>query len=121
MAHILDIPGFSDERGTLRVLEKVVPFEIKRVYFIHCSEGTVRGGHRHKSTTQALICINGACVISNHDGNKKQDFILDSSSKCLILNPEDWHIMHEFKNNATLLVLASTLYDVNDYIDEPYE
>jgi len=38
----------------------------------------------------------------------------------LILEPEDWHIMKNFKDNSILLVLASTEYDINDYLTERY-
>lgn len=120
MAQMLQIPGFSDDRGSLHVLEKVIPFDIKRVYYIHGKEGHDRGGHRHKKSTQALICIHGRCEIYNHNGFQETVFQLDSPDKCLILAPEDWHIMRNFSNGAILLVLASTPYDVNDYIDQPY-
>jgi len=122
MAEILRIPSFTDSRGTLSVLEKVVPFDIKRVYYIYNvpSVEIIRGGHRHKKTRQALICINGYCTIRNNDGTKKQEFVLDTADKCLIINEIDWHEMTKFSSNAILLVLASENYDVDDYIDEPY-
>ena len=35
---------------------------------------------------------------------KETPYILDDPSKCIIVEPEDWHTMF-FKNNAVLLVL----------------
>jgi hypothetical protein len=80
----------------------------------------VRGGHRHHKTVQAAICLTGSCKIINNNGLEQQEFILDSADQCLILNPEDWHQMHEFTPNAILMVLASEFFDQHDYIYESY-
>lgn len=120
MAQLIDLKSFKDSRGCLTVIEEQIPFIIKRVFFIEGASGYVRGGHRHKTTIQAFVCLNGACKISNDNGTIKEEFLLDTSNKCLIVEPCDWHTMHSFSDHATLLVLASTPYDVNDYIDEPY-
>ncbi len=122
MAHIINLKSFGDPRGNLTVIEKIVPFDIKRVYYIYGvpEEDIVRAGHKHKKNIQALICVSGSCIISNNDGKKKEDFILDSPNKLLIMNPEDWHTMHHFTKDAVLLVLASEYYDKDDYIDTPY-
>jgi hypothetical protein len=41
-------------------------------------------------------------------------------TQCLVLAPQDWHVMSEFSTNAILLALSNESYDVADYIDEPY-
>ncbi len=120
MANIIEVPTFSDERGALSVVEKMLPFEIKRIYLIHGASGR-RGGHRHKKNRQAMICVHGNCVVSNNDGEKQEVFTLNNPSKMLMLNTKDWHEMHSFSEDAVLLVLASEFYDINDYIDEPYQ
>ena len=120
MALLITLAQFNDLRGCLTVIEKELQFEVKRVFFIEGASGYLRGGHRHKKTIQALVCLNGSCIISNDNGAIKEDFHLDASGKCLILGTSDWHTMHSFSDKAILLVLASTCYDQNDYIDEPY-
>lgn len=120
MAHLLHLTTFGDKRGNLTVIEKEIPFEIKRIFYIYGVDDSVRGGHRHHKTIQAAICIHGRCIVSNDDGKQQQDFIMDHPEKCLILNPEDWHTMHHFTPDAVLLVLASTPFDAKDYIFEPY-
>ncbi len=120
MAHIIDLKTFTDSRGNLTVIEKVIPFDIKRVFYIYGVDDSVRGGHRHHQTIQAAICIQGSCIISNDNNVKKEEFILDAPNKCLILNPEDWHQMHHFTKDAILMVFASEYYDEKDYIFEPY-
>lgn len=121
MAHLIELKTLSDARGNLTVIENEIPFKVKRLFYIYGVDDSVRGGHRHHTTTQAAICINGSCIVSNDDGMKKDDFLLDHPKKCLILNPEDWHTMHHFTPDAVLLVLASTTFDAADYIYEPYK
>lgn len=120
MAYLKQIQTFKDSRGILTVLDDFIPFEIKRLFYIYCVDDSDRGGHRHHETIQAAICIQGSCIISNHDGEKLEVFNLDNPEKCLILEPKDWHIMHNFTKDAILLVLASTTFDPADYIYEPY-
>lgn len=119
MAYIINLPTFRDSRGSLTVVEKLLPFEIKRFYYIY-NVTSKRGGHRHKKTIQALICLGGSCEIYVHDGKREETILLDSPSKCLILDPRDWHTMDKFSKGSTLLVLSSEYYDVDDYIDEEY-
>lgn len=121
MAEILSISTFKDSRGTLTVLDSIVPFDIKRIFYIYGVDNSDRGGHRHHNTRQAAICIQGSCIITNDNGQDEQVFNLDLPDKCLILEPEDWHVMHDFTNDAILLVLASTSFDPSDYIFDPYE
>lgn len=120
MAYIIKLDTFKDQRGSLTVLDYIIPFEIKRIFYIYDVDNSVRGGHRHKKTVQAAICIKGSCVISNNDGEKEEDFLLDNPEKCLILEPKDWHQMKNFTPEAILLVLASTKFDPDDYIFNPY-
>lgn len=120
MPKLIELPSHGDKRGILTVIEKQIEFGIKRVYYMYNLSDLERGGHRHNKTIQALICVHGSCVIENNNGIKKQSFLLDKPNKCLVIYPEDWHIMKEFKNDAILLVLASEYFDANDYIDEKY-
>ena len=121
MAYSIILKTHSDKRGNLTVIEKEIPFEIKRIFYIYGVDKSKRGGHRHKSTIQAAICIHGSCKVSNNDGEKREEFKLDHPSKCLILETKDYHIMHSFSPDAVLLVLASTCFDPNDYIWEDYK
>lgn len=120
MAEIIDLKTFTDKRGNLTVVENVLPFEIKRIFYIYGVDDSKRGGHRHRKTIQAAVCIQGSCIISNDNNIKRDSFTLDKPSKCLLLQPEDWHIMHNFTKDAILMVFASENYDNNDYIFEPY-
>ena len=119
MSTIIKLPTFSDHRGCLTVIEKKLPFEIKRVYYIyHATAG--RGGHRHKKTYQALVSVAGSCEVYVHNGKEETTYLLQNPDQCLILNPEDWHTMDRFSPDCILLVLASEYFDPDDYIDEGY-
>jgi len=119
LTNVLELPTFGDERGTLSVAERKIPFEIKRVYYIYDAKG-LRGGHRHKTTHQALICLNGSCEININNGKRKETILLNKPEKCLILDKEEWHTMGEFSEGSILLVLSSTPFDIEDYIDDEY-
>jgi dTDP-4-dehydrorhamnose 3,5-epimerase-like enzyme len=120
MAYLLNLKTFTDKRGNLTVIEKIIPFEIKRIFYIYDVDDSIRGGHRHVKTIQAAICIKGSCTIFNNDNKEKNEFVLDSPDKCLILEPKDWHQMHSFSEDTILMVLASEYFEQNDYIYEKY-
>lgn len=120
MAHLIDLKTHTDKRGNLTVIERVIPFDIKRIFYIYGVDNSVRGGHRHHRTGQAAICLKGTCTIRNNDGNKVEEFILDHPGKCLILQPSDWHQMYNFSSDAILMVLASEFFSPDDYIYAPY-
>lgn len=123
MAKVITLPTYTDARGSLTVIENVLPFEVKRFYYIHGVKDakTVRAGHRHKKNHQALICLSGSCSVYCNNGKQEQTFVLDTANKCLDLPPEDWHTMQDFTSDCVILVLASEFYDVDDYIDEKYQ
>jgi hypothetical protein len=120
MAHLIDLKTFTDARGNLTVVEKVLPFDIKRVFYIYGVDDSKRGGHRHHKTIQAAVCIQGACTIYNNNNKSETDWRLDQPNKCLILEPQDWHTMFDFTPDAILMVFASEEFDPADYIHEPY-
>ncbi|MBL7848590.1 MAG: FdtA/QdtA family cupin domain-containing protein [Cyclobacteriaceae bacterium] len=120
MARLIDLKTFTDERGNLTVIEKVIPFDVRRIFYIYGVDNSVRGGHRHHQTIQAAICLKGHCTIWNNNGSTVEEFALDKPSKCLILEPRDWHKMYDFSPDAILMVLASEFFDPKDYIYEPY-
>ena len=119
----ISFPQHGDERGKLIALEalsELVPFEVKRVYYIFdTTPGTVRGKHAHKVLKQVLICVSGACTIECEmsDGTKSE-YRLDWPDRGLLIEGLVWRNMKEFSKDAVLLVLASEHYDEADYIRE---
>lgn len=120
MAELIQLETYLSEKGSLTVLEKILPNGIKRIFYIYNAENQVRGGHRHKLTYNALVCVSGSCKVYNHDGEKEEIFDLDSPEKCLLIEPRDWHTMYDFSKNTVLLVLSDRFYEKEDYIYEKY-
>lgn len=120
MSQIIDLSTFTDPRGNLTVIEKCIPFDIKRIFYIYGVDESVRGRHRHHKTKQAAISLRGSCTIFSAQDEKSTEYVLDQPHKCLILEPEDWHKMYHFTPDCILMVLASEYFDAQDYIFEPY-
>jgi hypothetical protein len=121
MAYLIDLETHTDERGNLTVIENILPFIIERVFYIYGVDKSERGGHMHHKTIQAAVCLKGECKIFNNDGKNKQVFHMNKPSKCVLLEPNDWHKMFDFSEDAILMVLASSKFDQNDYIFKEYD
>jgi dTDP-4-dehydrorhamnose 3,5-epimerase-like enzyme len=109
----------GDDRGSLVALEsqKNIPFEIKRVYYIFDTKsGVVRGLHAHKDLSQVMVCLKGRCHVVLDNGSTKEQVVLDSPNKGLLLDSMIWREMHDFSEDCVLLVLANEYYDESDYI-----
>lgn len=117
---IIKLPTYTDNRGSLTVLERALPFKIVRSYWIFNTNEEPRGGHRHRRTRQGLVAVSGEISVYMNDGVTEETIILNHPSQCLIVEPKDWHTM-SFKNGSVLLVMSSHAYDRNEYIDTPYE
>ena len=119
MPSLVELTTRTDERGSLTVFDDLLPFAVKRTFFLHdIAKNQTRGGHGHFHTQIALICVQGYCNVYTNNGKVKESFKLDSISKVLILKPEDWHLLQDFSSNAIVIALASHGYDSKDYFYE---
>ena len=119
LINLIDFPALGDERGALVALEsnRHIPFDIKRVYYIYgTSQGVARGFHAHKVLKQVAICLKGSCRFVMDDGKDKQDVIMATPNKGLLIDAMQWHEMYDFSEDCVLMVLADQLYDESDYI-----
>jgi len=113
------LPFVEDLRGFLSFGEtsRQVPFEVKRYFLVfQVSSEEVRGEHAHKALHQFLICVHGRCHVVADDGEKRQEFVLDSPTIGVHLPPMVWGAQYKYSKDAVLLVLASDVYDPADYI-----
>ena len=109
----------GDARGQLVSLEEFndIPFEIKRVYYMYdTAPNVIRGYHAHKHLEQILVCIHGSCKIRLDNGKESKIVPLEHPYEGLYVPNNMWREMMDFSNDAVLMVLASELYDENDYI-----
>lgn len=115
---IIDIPKIKDTRGNLAVIEKDgVPFSIKRVYYLYdVPSDAYRGGHAHKEQQEFLIALSGSFEVVLNDGNSKQKVMLNKPDKGLLIPTGIWRELENFSSGAVCLVLASDVFDEEDYI-----
>ena len=57
----------------------------------------------------------GTVEIYLNDGQREKTITLDNNDLMLVVEPEDWHTM-KFQPGSVLLVLASHVFDLDDYI-----
>lgn len=109
----------SDRNGNISVVENnlTVPFEVKRTYYLYdVPGGESRGGHAHKDLSQLIIAASGSFTVTLDDGNVKRTFMLNRPYQGLYVVPGIWRTLDDFSSGAVCLVLASHVYDENDYI-----
>jgi acetyltransferase-like isoleucine patch superfamily enzyme/dTDP-4-dehydrorhamnose 3,5-epimerase-like enzyme len=116
---IYNLPFIQDLRGNLSFAEyeKDLPFIAKRCFWVFdVPSKDVRGEHAHKECHQFLICVSGNVTVMLDDGSKRVEIKLDSPSLGLHIPPGVWGVQYKYSANAVLVVLASHIYDAEDYI-----
>ena len=115
---IIDIPRIKDGRGNLAVIEKdCVPFAIKRVYYLYdVPSDAYRGGHAHKEQLEFLVALSGSFTVILDDGKVKQAITLNKPNKGLLIPIGIWRELENFSSGSVCLVLASAVFDEEDYV-----
>ena len=107
---IISIPKIVDDkgRGKLSVIEKsIVPFEIKRVYYLYdVPSDAFRGGHAHKDLYQFMIPLSGSFEVSIDDGFNSKKIMLNKPDQGLLIPSGIWREMDNFSAGSVCLVLA---------------
>ncbi|NNE33429.1 MAG: WxcM-like domain-containing protein [Winogradskyella sp.] len=115
---LLEIPKVHDERGILAVVEKdSIPFKIERVYYLYdVPSGSCRGGHAHKEQQSIIIALSGSFEVIVDDGSSKKRVMLNKPNQGLYIPTNIWREIENFSAGAVCLVLASTIYNEDEYI-----
>ena len=118
---IIGMPRVEDPRGNLTFIEgnNHIPFDIKRVYYTYdVPGGSERGSHAHKKLQQLIVAMSGSFDVVLDDGHNKHRFHLNRSYYGLYVSPMMWRKIDNFSSGSVCMVLASELYDENDYYRE---
>ena len=116
---IIELPKITDVRGNLTFIEQNnhIPFDLKRVYYLYdVPGGETRGGHAHKQLQQFIIAAMGSFDVILDDGFEKKRFHLNRSYYGLYIPCMVWRELDNFSSGSVCLVLASELYDKEDYM-----
>lgn len=109
----------SNRRGNLTVVEngKTLPFDVKRVYYLYdVPGGESRGAHAHRDLEQFIVAASGSFRVTLDDGNCKRSFVLNRPYQGLYVKPGMWRDLDDFSSGAVCMVLASEVYQKEDYI-----
>lgn len=115
---IIKIPKIEDRRGNLSVIENdCIPYDIKRVYYLYdVPSGAYRGGHAHKEQLEFLIALSGSFEVVLKDGKDSQRVMLNRPDEGLLIPTGIWRELENFSSGSVCLVLASDVFDEDDYI-----
>jgi UDP-2-acetamido-3-amino-2,3-dideoxy-glucuronate N-acetyltransferase len=121
---LLELPVIQDSRGSLSFAQyrESLPFLPKRYFLVfNVGEGQTRGDHAHRQVHQLLVCVHGACRVLIDDGTTREEVLLDRPELALYLPPGIWATQKDFSRDAVLMVLASEVYDPEEYIKDYQE
>lgn len=119
LGRIIELPRITDPRGDLTVAEQLknIPFDIKRTYWTYgVPAGESRGGHAHRKLQQVIVAVNGEFDVVLDNGTEKKAYHLSHPWEGLFVGTGIWRTLENFSSGAVCLVLASELFDIEDYI-----
>jgi len=116
--YVQTLEKFEDERGGLFPLGfDRLPFVPKRLFVVSdVPKGIKRGDHAHYVTEQFLICLEGEIEVLLDDGKKEVRVSL-LPMQGVHVPAKVWDSQVFKTGKDILLVLASTDYDREDYIE----
>lgn len=121
--HIIELPTIRDYRGNLSIAEsgEVVPFDIARTYWIYdVPGGAHRSGHAFRTQHEFIVALSGSFDVILDNGIERKRYHLCRSHYGLYVPNMIWRELDNFSTGSVAMVLSSTQYDPNDYI-ENYE
>lgn len=116
---LIQLPKILDRRGNLTFIEgnQHIPFKINRTYWIYdVPGGETRGGHAFKEQQEFIIALSGSFDVVLDDATERKVYNLNRSYYGLYVPNGIWRQLDNFSTNSLALVLASTIFDENDYI-----
>lgn len=101
-------------------LKDVVPFEVKRVYYMEFTAGDSKTSqHCHKIEEEVFFQVSGASTIVIDRGQGKEEIKLVGPNTAIYIPAYVWHGFKDLSQGAVIMALSSTNYsaDRSDYIE----
>ena len=115
---LINLPKILDARGNLTFIEgdNHIPFYIKRVFYLYdVPGGETRAGHALKTCQQFVIAASGSFDVIVDNGVERNRYSLNRSFYGLYIPSLVWRELENFSSGSVCLVLASEIYNPNDY------
>ena len=119
IGRLIDLPKIIDTRGNLTVVEQMrqIPFDIARVYWTYdIPGGGRRGGHAHRTCQEVVVAVSGSFDVQLYNGREWETYHLNHPYQGLYIGTNIWRTLEDFSSGAVCLVLASELFDEDEYI-----
>lgn len=117
-ARLIHVPSFSDDRGTLCVIDwkEKLPFTPERLYYIHSvTAGAQRAGHAHFREVELILCLAGSIRVVVDNSQTRKEFELARPDVGLYIPRMVWHELDTFSPGAVCAVLATGQHSEEDY------
>lgn len=117
--NLLHLKQIGNRNGHITVVNNNIelPFCVKRIFYLYdIPGGESRGAHAHKECHQFLVAASGSFEVLLDDGKTKRQLLINRPDLGLHIPPGIWASEINFSSGAICLVLASHIYDENDYI-----
>lgn len=114
----IKIPKFKSEDGMLSIIEgnNILPFNIKRVFFVNAKKNIIRGNHAHKKCTQFFLCLNKTIEVKFDDGTQKRKVLLQNNQIGVLVPPKIWSSQVYLDNDSIMAVFCNLKFDEKEYL-----
>lgn len=119
LGRLIDLPKIIDPRGNLTVAEQLreIPFNVERVYWTYdVPAGESRGGHAHRECEEVIVAVSGSFDVTLDNGKERKTYHLNHPYQGLYVGTGIWRTLDDFSSGAVCLVIASHLFEEEDYI-----
>lgn len=116
---LIYLPKIFNRSGNITPIHNnnEIPFSIKRIFYLYdIPSGENRGAHAHKDCHQFLLAVSGSFEVLLDDGRIKRLIQLNRPHIGIHIPPGVWASELNFSAGSVCLVLASHIYDEQDYI-----
>lgn len=118
---LINLPKLLDRRGNLSFIEEFthLPFAVRRVYWIYdVPGGEHRGGHAFRETAELIVALSGSFDVVLNDGFREYRYSLSRSYYGIYVPKMIWRKLENFSTNSLALIISSTDYRSDDYIQD---